>query len=81
MPARRLCAVCPVRRECLDFAMRIEPAQSRHGIWGGISPSGRETLAKGRAPAHGTLDRAVDCDCDTCHEAWEVTAWRGRLYE
>jgi len=36
--ARRICADCPVREECLDFALRTqEPA----GIWGGTTPEER----------------------------------------
>jgi WhiB family redox-sensing transcriptional regulator len=36
--AQRICADCPVRQQCLDFAMRTrEPA----GIWGGTTPEER----------------------------------------
>ncbi len=28
-----MCAGCPVRRQCLEFAMRTRP----HGIWGGLT--------------------------------------------
>ncbi len=32
--AKEICAVCPVRRPCLDYALSIrEP----HGIWGGLN--------------------------------------------
>jgi WhiB family transcriptional regulator, redox-sensing transcriptional regulator len=32
--AKAICASCPVRRPCLDYALRIrEP----HGIWGGLN--------------------------------------------
>ena len=32
--AKAICAGCPVRGECLDFALRVrEP----HGIWGGLT--------------------------------------------
>ena len=32
--AKAICATCPVRRPCLDYAVRIrEP----HGIWGGLN--------------------------------------------
>lgn len=36
--ARRICARCTVRRECLDFAMRNG---EMHGIWGGTTPEDR----------------------------------------
>ena len=36
--AKTICADCPVRAECLDFALRIrEP----HGIWGGRTEAER----------------------------------------
>ena len=36
--ARRICARCPVRRECLDWAMS---SGEMHGIWGGTTPEDR----------------------------------------
>ena len=36
--ARRICARCPVRRECLDWAMN---SGEMHGIWGGTTPEDR----------------------------------------
>lgn len=39
--AKAMCAVCPVRQPCLDYALRIrEP----HGIWGGLNESERKDL-------------------------------------
>lgn len=39
--AKQICAACGVRRECLDFAVRVhEP----HGIWGGMTESERRRL-------------------------------------
>ena len=36
--AQRICAGCPVRQQCLDFALRTpEPA----GVWGGTTPEQR----------------------------------------
>jgi len=40
-PAKRVCALCPVRQACLDFALQ---AGERHGIWGGHSPDERARL-------------------------------------
>lgn len=37
--ARAICATCPVRRECLQFALATRQA---HGIWGGMSERERE---------------------------------------
>ena len=39
--AKAICCQCPVRPECLDYALRIrEP----HGIWGGLTESERRHL-------------------------------------
>ena len=39
--AKAICGECPVRHECLDFALRIrEP----HGIWGGLNETERRML-------------------------------------
>lgn len=48
--ARRICDGCPVRVECLEYALhhRIE-----HGVWGGASERERRRLARQRR-----LDRA-----------------------
>ena len=41
--AKAICSACPVRIECLDYALRInEP----HGIWGGLSEGERRTLIR-----------------------------------
>jgi len=41
--AKSICAVCPVRIECLEYAVRIrEP----HGIWGGLNEIERRVLIR-----------------------------------
>ena len=48
--AKSICAVCPVRIECLEYAVRIrEP----HGIWGGLNEIERRVLI--REQGHGAL--------------------------
>lgn len=43
--AKSICASCPVRIECLEYAVRIrEP----HGIWGGLSEIERRVLIRDR---------------------------------
>ena len=36
-PAKAICLACPVRVECLNYALSIN---ERHGIWGGTSENG-----------------------------------------
>ena len=39
--AKRICAQCVVRDDCLEFALRVrEP----HGIWGGLTEADRRRL-------------------------------------
>jgi WhiB family transcriptional regulator, redox-sensing transcriptional regulator len=40
-PARRVCAACPVRQPCLDYAISNAIA---HGIWGGLTERDRRAL-------------------------------------
>ena len=45
--ARKVCKGCPVARECLAFALRIEkgtPRRFRYGLWGGKGPEERWQL-------------------------------------
>jgi len=39
--AKKICNRCPVRAECLDWALQ---ADERFGIWGGLSERERRTL-------------------------------------
>jgi WhiB family redox-sensing transcriptional regulator len=43
--AKRVCAVCPVRELCLEYALfhRIE-----HGVWGGASERARGRIVRQR---------------------------------
>ena len=46
--AKAICATCPVRIECLDYAIEIrEP----HGIWGGLNELERKRLLRKRRAA------------------------------
>lgn len=42
---RELCADCPVKVECLDYAL---DARIKHGIWGGLTERERRTLRRDR---------------------------------
>ena len=47
--ALRICAGCPVARDCLAEQMDREGGihhADRHGIWGGLSPRQRYALAR-----------------------------------
>lgn len=45
-PAKRVCAACPVRDECLAFAM---DNNELHGVWGGLSELDRRKMRKAAA--------------------------------
>ena len=44
--ARRICATCPVSRECLRYAMSLQPRPQ--GVWGGLSDQQRRHLSRAR---------------------------------
>jgi WhiB family redox-sensing transcriptional regulator len=44
--AKEVCGRCPVRNDCLEFAMRFEPLC---GVWGGMSERERRQLRRERA--------------------------------
>ena len=46
--ARRICAGCRVRRQCLQFAIDFGEA---HGIWGGTTPEERQRVRLNEAAA------------------------------
>ena len=50
--AKAICAICPVRRQCLAFAVRTGQP---HGIWGGTT---EEERAAARREAAGDKARA-----------------------
>jgi WhiB family redox-sensing transcriptional regulator len=44
--AKAICARCPVRPECLEFALTIREG---HGVWGGLNEMERRALLRERA--------------------------------
>jgi WhiB family transcriptional regulator, redox-sensing transcriptional regulator len=56
-PARQVCAACPVRQPCLDYAISN---RITYGIWGGLTERERRALRSGwvRA-ARRDRDRAI----------------------
>ena len=39
--AKEICVSCSVRKECLEYALRIKEP---HGIWGGLNEAERKNL-------------------------------------
>lgn len=46
--AKAICRSCPVRQECLTWALRAGEAD---GVWGGTTPEDRRYLRRELAPA------------------------------
>ncbi len=44
--AKKLCGECPVRQQCLEYAL---VANERHGIWGGMTLKERRAYASKRS--------------------------------
>lgn len=48
--AKAVCVGCPVRRECLDEAIKVEGVElgeyHRHGVYGGLAPRERVALIR-----------------------------------
>lgn len=49
--ARRICKVCPVRQECLQFAVEHDPL----GIWAGTTRGQRRAIAREKADPQATM--------------------------
>ena len=47
-PARAICATCPVRLECLEFAIAT---RQEDGVWGGLTEIERRRLRRRRQAA------------------------------
>lgn len=43
--ARRVCAQCPVKDECLEYALKT---RQEHGVWGGASERERRRMLRRR---------------------------------
>lgn len=46
--ARQVCAECPVKIECLEYALRY---RIEHGVWGGASERERRRILRSRRAA------------------------------
>lgn len=52
--AKAICATCPVRTPCLDWAME---AGADHGVWGGLSEAERKSWRRRNARGRRSLLR------------------------
>lgn len=59
--AKEICARCPVRQECLEYAL---DTGQRAGVWGGLSEKERQELRDGPALPGSHMDRC-----------WENQEW------
>ncbi|HVM41673.1 MAG TPA: WhiB family transcriptional regulator [Acidimicrobiia bacterium] len=55
--AQRICAECPVRVECLEYALTF---RVDHGVWGGCSERERRRILRRRRVGAGSGRRAGD---------------------
>ncbi len=63
---KALCAGCPVREQCLDYAIKNRISD---GMFGGLTPEERKPLTPAQ-PDHGTYNRwSAGCRCDDCVDA------------
>jgi len=46
--AKAVCATCPVREQCLEFALEARPGD---GVWGGLTAQERHRLIRRRQKA------------------------------
>lgn len=57
--ARKLCRDCPVKQECLEYALQF-PATDMHGVWAEHTPRqlGAEQKRRGLSPSKPTLAKS-----------------------
>lgn len=56
--AKAICAACPVRRECLDYAIN---EGDHFGVWGGATDNQRDRIAQLRYSQPGAYGVALTC--------------------
>lgn len=54
--AKKVCRACPVRAECLEYALVTD---QRFGIWGGLSERERRRLKRGEPVPHDPRDLPI----------------------
>ena len=85
--ARRICASCPVRVDCLVHELGLLPQHEPVSMRGGLTPDELVALAKDlgvphrRGAQHGTRSKYVGgCRCDDCRNAHRVYEHERRLW-
>lgn len=82
-PAMRVCGSCPVRSECLEFALENN---ERHGMWGGTSGRERRRIQAQRTKEDlerllsSTRTETHDTECQYCHQFFEGPKDRSQDY-
>lgn len=71
--AKKVCAQCGVRAQCLDYALS---ADERFGIWGGLSTAERDRLIKTSPVEHRSAAQAQKQERDTL-----IVAMAGRGFD
>jgi WhiB family redox-sensing transcriptional regulator len=77
--AKAICALCPVREDCLEWA--LDTGQD-FGIWGGLTEEERRAIRRGRPmrmPRHGSAYRYDQgCRCKPCTSAKTAAVRKSR---
>ena len=58
--ARQICSACPVKQECLEYALQF-PMTEMHGVWAGMSPGqlAREQRRRGLKATRPTIQEML----------------------
>lgn len=54
--ARTICGSCPVRSDCLEFALSYEDLEDRWGMYAGLTPNERNLIRNERRKYGGGRD-------------------------
>jgi hypothetical protein len=74
-------APCPVRTECLEFALSFENDQDTAGIFGGVTPNQRRKLRADRAKAPVAEASTSVGLCPRCNGTGLHVSGSGRIYQ